>query len=336
MGESGLLRAAARRPDGLGEERVVQIATHLERAERARALYLLSLALGDVEAWDRQRLDGLYTLVQAAIARPELTGREARNLAEHRRVEAVRLTGGGPAGERLQHAPRSYLLGQDAEALARQVRLLEPLPPRRSARVAVTAGLDPGTWRVEVASRDQRGLLAVVTGVLADLGLDIVSAAAATWGDGGAIESFLVRAAEQPDAARVREAIESGFRGALGAPPMAEVQLDFDDDASPWYTLCQVRVPDRPGVLHALAVAFAASGADVHSARVASVGDVAVDSFELTDQRGRKLDATVKEAIVDAVSGGVQGRRRHGWPQGRARRMEDASEQSWHTPETIA
>jgi Kef-type K+ transport system membrane component KefB len=173
VGESGLLRAAARRPDGLGEERVVQIATHLERAERARALYLLSMALGGLEPWERTRLDELHRLVQAVIARPEVSGREARNLAEQRRAEAVRRSGGGAVAQRLEHAPRSYLLGQDPVSLARQAALLEPLPPRGTARIAVTAGPSPRTWRVEVACRDQRGLLAVVTGAVTDLGLDV-------------------------------------------------------------------------------------------------------------------------------------------------------------------
>ena len=46
VGDSGLYRAAARKLDGLEEERVYPVAAHLEVPERARALYLLTLALG--------------------------------------------------------------------------------------------------------------------------------------------------------------------------------------------------------------------------------------------------------------------------------------------------
>ena len=49
MEDSDLLRAAARKVDGLEEERVVPIAVHLDNPERARALYLLTLALDDLD-----------------------------------------------------------------------------------------------------------------------------------------------------------------------------------------------------------------------------------------------------------------------------------------------
>ena len=48
VGDSGLYRAAARKLDALQEERVYPIAAHLEVPERARALYLLTLALDDL------------------------------------------------------------------------------------------------------------------------------------------------------------------------------------------------------------------------------------------------------------------------------------------------
>ncbi|MGH9282916.1 MAG: cation:proton antiporter, partial [Acidimicrobiales bacterium] len=124
VGESELLRAAAARPDGLGEERVVQIASHLDRPDRARALYLLSLALGDLEPWEQQRLEVLHDLVQAALARPGMSGREARNLIQQRRAAASRIAGQGTAAaERLEHAPHSWLLAHEPEALARMAAL---------------------------------------------------------------------------------------------------------------------------------------------------------------------------------------------------------------------
>lgn len=308
VGESGLLRAAAPRPDGLDEERVVQIATHLATRERATALYLLSVALGALEPWERARLDALHELVQELLGRPELVGREARNLAEQRRAAAVRLAGAPEAVDRLTHAARAYLLSQDAAALARQARLLEPLPRRGVARVLVGAE-GPGLWRVEVASRDRRGLLAVITGVLAATGLDVVDAAATTWPDGGAVESFLVRADEAPDEGFLRAAVESAWRGGLSSSPIPDAKVTFDDEASPWYTLCEVEAPDERGLLHALAVAFAASGADVHSARISTVEGRAVDRFELTDGHGRKLDPKAEDAIGAAIANGVRPRR---------------------------
>jgi Kef-type K+ transport system membrane component KefB/glycine cleavage system regulatory protein len=323
VGDSGLLRAAASRVDGLEEERVFTLATHLDRPERTRALYLLTLAIGSLDSVERRRLDELLNLVLAVLEQPELTGLDARNLVERRRAEAMRLLGSvletREVRDRIAHAPRSYLLSQDSADVARQAALLEPLPPRNQARARVVTlpwnrsgpPDDPPRWRVEVACRDRPGLLATVSGVLAAQGLSVEEAVVATWPDGAALESFRVTSTDlPPDAVRLEAAIVAAF----GQPPRSEPNPDatiiFDDDSSPWYTIAQVRSPDSPGLLHSITVAMAAAGADVHSARVETVDDDAVDTFELTDRNARKLDDSTKEAIVEAVREGVTSSRR--------------------------
>jgi Kef-type K+ transport system membrane component KefB len=312
VGDSSLLRAAAQRVDGFDEERVFALATHIDRPERVRALYLLTLALGGLEPWDRARLDELLDLVLAVLEQPDLTGLEARNLVERRRAEAMRMADSNRAvAERIAAAPRTYLLAQEAADVARQAALLEPLPPRDGARVAA-APLDGEQWRVEVASRDRPGLLATVSGVLAEFGLSVQEAVVATWDDGGALDAFRVVPISRtpPDARTLTAAIVDAFNQPLEAPPTPGAEVVFDDDASPWYTLCEVRCPDRPGVLHSITVGFASAGVDVHSARVATVEGVAVDRFELTDRNGRKLDESTKRSVVEAITGGVRTGRR--------------------------
>jgi Kef-type K+ transport system membrane component KefB/predicted amino acid-binding ACT domain protein len=312
VGDSSLLRAAAQRVDGFDEERVFALATHLDRPERARALYLLTLALGGLEPWDRSRLDELHDLVLAALEQPDLTGLDARNLVERRRAEAVRLAGGDRAVvERIALAPRTYLLAQDATDVARQAALLEPLPSPGRARVAVEE-LEGNERRVEVASRDRPGLLATVSGVLSDAGLSVQDAVVATWADGGALDSFRVLPTKRtpPDADALTAAIVEAFDRPLEAPPTPGAEVVFDDDASPWYTLCEVRCVDRPGLLHAITAAFASAGVDVHSARVRTVEGQAADRFEVTDRNGRKLGEPAKRAVIEAVTGGVRTGRR--------------------------
>ena len=323
VGDADLLRAAARRLDGLEEERVVPIAIHLGRAERARALYILSIALGDLEPWDRERLDELFALVVDLLDRPELTGLDARNLVERRRAEATRLVTDPAVIDRIRDAPRSYVLSQRAPDIAREATLVDPRPGRNEARVAVVA-LDDSSWRIEVAVRDRPGLLATISGVLADQGLDIVDAVVATWSDGAAVDSFVVRRAElqparlapeelalvpAPESEVLRSAIEAAFDFPLAALPNPDAQLRFDDLSSPWYTICEVRSPDRRGLLHSLSAGISSAGADVHSARLVTVDGHAVDRFELTDRNGRKLDPSAEDAVADAVRKGVAPRR---------------------------
>jgi Na+:H+ antiporter len=312
VGDSSLLRAAAQRVDSFDEERVFALATHLDRPERARALYLLTLALGGLEPWDRSRLDELHDLVLAALEQPDLTGLDARNLVERRRAEAIRLADGDRAvAERIARAPRTYLLAQDAVDVARQAALLEPLPPPGRARVAV-AQLEGKEWRVEVASRDRPGLLATVSGVLSDSGLTVQDAVVATWGDGGALESFRVLPTKPapPAADALTKAIVEAFDRPLEAPPTPGAEVVFDDDASPWYTLCEIRCVDCPGLLHSITVGFASAGVDVHSARVGTVAGQALDRFEVTDRNGRKVGEPAKRAVIEAITGGVRTGRR--------------------------
>lgn len=308
VADDGLLRVAARRPDALDEDRVVQLAAHIQGPDRLRLLHGLAVAEGELDATERSRLDQLVELVRAAQHDPH--GQD-RPVVERRRLEATHLASGDrDVAERLEHAPWAYLVAQSPADLARQARLLEPVPTRHRVRVAVTgvATAPVGAWRVDVAGRDRPGLLAVVTGVLRDVGADVRDATVATWADGGALESFVVTSVARPDAARIAAAVERADVKALTSSPLPDAVVAFDD-GSPWHTRVHVRVRDHAGLLHELAVALWAAGCDVHAASVETHGDDATDRFDVTDRRGRKLDDAAR-AVVDAtIRVGVQGRR---------------------------
>jgi len=305
-----LLRGVATRPDGLAEDPIVQTATHLHRPERARSLFLVTLASGALDPWERARVVETYRRVLAVLDTWALGGLDARNLVEQRRREAARLV---PASfevhDRVLHAPRAYVLSQSPADIARQSSLLEPVPAKGKVRILVEP-LDD-RWRIEVACRDRKGVLAAVTGVLAAHDLDVTDAVAATWPDGGALEAFVVRALTlPPDPAALEAAIAAALRGPLEAPALVDAETSFDDASSPWYTRCEVRGPDRPGLLHAITTAFASAGASVHSARVGADGDRVADRFELTDPSGRKLDDARKQVVRRALRTGVTAPRR--------------------------
>jgi [protein-PII] uridylyltransferase len=177
---------------------------------------------------------------------------------------------------------------------------------------AVAVPLSADEARVEVAARDRPGLLAAVSGVLAERGFDVLAASAATWPDGAVVESFRVRSHEPAAEALAAIAdLESAFEDALKRPPSSEpaadLEIEFDDVASPWYTICQVRGPDRHGLLHTITVGFMASDVTVHSARVETRGGIAIDRFEVTDIEGRKLDEPRERAARDAIWSGTEG-----------------------------
>ena len=295
------------------EDSVLRIAAHLGSPEQARALYVLSVAIDELETWESSLLTELHRLVLASLDGPTFAGPDALTLLDRTRDRALALVSDSPfLRDRVAAAPLAYLLSEEPAAVARHVRLLEPFPPRASFRVAVTAESESeSVWRVEIGARDQLGLLALVTGVLERAQLDVVDAVLATWGDGGALQAFRVRTGVvgvAPDADALLVALAQAQHQPLVAAAVSDAVVVFDDLGSPWHTIAEVRATDRRGLLHALAVAFAAAGADVHSARVTTNDSMALDRFDLTDRTGRKLDDETKASIRLALSNGVEAR----------------------------
>ena len=216
----------------------------------------------------------------------------------------------GPRPPTSTTAPRAYLLRQPAAAIARHATLLDPVPGRNDARVVVTKAPE-GRWFVDVAVRDRPGSLASVTGALAATGISVEDAVVAVWDDGAAIESFRVRVQEPPDAASLAAAIQAALAsGRLETAPAPEVTATFDGNASPWHTVCEIRSPDRAGLLHAIAAAFFAAGVRVAAANVTIDGDDVVDRFEVTDEKGAKLAPNAEAAVRDQLASGVSAKRR--------------------------
>jgi Kef-type K+ transport system membrane component KefB len=311
VSDRNLLPAAARRADALAEEAILELAVHLRSRERLDALYVLSVADGTDDTWERGRLDAVAELVGAALRHPELTSREARNHVEERRTAAARLVAAGsPAARRVASAPRAYLLGQPPAEVARQAALLDPLPSGQSVRVVTSEDAETHRGRIDVVSRDAAGLLASVAGALSDLGVDVLEAVAATWPDGAALESFAVSAARLPTPAEIEAAVHERLRSRIPTPGVVAAELRYDDDASPWHTLCDVRAPDRLGLLHSVAAAFAAAGVVVHSARVSTVDGIAHDVFAVTSVGGDKLDDAAKANVAAGLRAGIRPHRR--------------------------
>jgi len=309
VADRDLLWSASHQPGALTEEPVLQLAAHLDSPEVARQLYLLSaLRAEGRERWEVQRLRALYDLVQAVLADDELTGMQARSLADQRRHAAVALLDGRPgAMQRLATAPRAYVLRTAPDALARHARLLDPPPSRLKVEAALTSG---GRWWIDIACRDQPGLLASITQALADQSFSVIEAVLATWDDDMVVDSFLVEPTTSLDSARLTASLVAALDGPVSSPPLPDAEVTFDGSASPWHTLCEVVLTDRPGVLRAVAAAFAGAGIEVRSAQVSSHDGLVIDRFEVTDRDGAKLSADLEAQFSDLLRTGVNGKRR--------------------------
>ncbi len=310
VADARMLRASTLDPDALDQGEILQLATHLASAVHARDAYELALALGTLSRVRREVLDARLALVVEALEHPELTGSEANNLAGARRIAAERLLDSPAAIDRLRYASNTYLLSHEADELARQALLVEPLPRNGAVRVAIAPLPEPDRWKVDVACRDVNGLLARLTDVLTEHGLDITTASIATWADGAVLDSFVVVARNRPSAKQLSLAFEASLRKRLSPVAMSTLNIEFDNAALPWHTLAVATGPDRPGALLAVSAAFATAGVILHTARVSTSDQQVNDRFAVGDRVGRKLDAATMNAIRVALAEGRTLRRR--------------------------
>jgi [protein-PII] uridylyltransferase len=179
-----------------------------------------------------------------------------------------------------------------------------------------------------VVCADRHGLFNRVAGVLALHGLDVLDAAAATEGR-MALEVFRVesslgpvfswpsvvedleRALEGRLALRARLAERArryGRSRALSAEKIDTV-VRFDLTASADATVVEVHASDAVGALYRITRAFADLDLDIVSAKVQTLGPVAVDSFYLRDAAGRKVGdpqvlAEIERAVLHALDEG--------------------------------
>lgn len=322
VSERKLLPAAAARPDAGAEEQVLDLAAYVAERDRADGLYLLALAAGGMEIWERERLDSLHSLVVEALAHPDLTGPSARDLVERRVGEITVILERVPE-RTVRHfllaAPRRYLLAQGAETIARHITMVETKLGRFEARLeAEPAGAD--AWRVHVAVTDARGVLATIAGAFSMQQVSVHDAQISTWRTGIAVDVFGVHAPPGVDWEKVRRSIEAMLAhgtGNGGPPAPVEGSIEIDNVASPWHTIVEMRARDRSGLLHRVASVLSRAGLQIHQASIATKGDLAVDTFWVTGRRGSKLDAGEERALRAAFAGKPPRRRLTGFARPR-------------------
>ena len=282
---------------------IAQLAEYLRSPLTVERCRILAEARHDFTDWQYPLLLDITTGVQTLLSHPELLDGDAGSLESVRRREAIALTEDRLVRDRIEHAAAGYLISHDPETIVRHARLVEPAPRGRTVRVSVGEGPERGTWTVDIAARDARGFLARVAGVLAERGLDIVSADLATWPDGALLDTFTVKSSARPNASSLAFDIERSLGRRVSLPRRLQtgasrgLALRLDNDAHPWHSTVTVSGADQPGLLQSVASAFARADVRVHHARIFTAGGVVTDRFEVSDRHGRKIDAATMARI---------------------------------------
>jgi Kef-type K+ transport system membrane component KefB len=316
VADAGLLLSTAIAPDGLTAESVLRVAVHLGSQSRIDEQLVLSIALNGLENWERDALLELHSLLSHTLTSPvgDRRGVATAHVLEQRRAEVRSLvhelatpTQLIDALIRAESAPINYLITTDPSVVARQVLLLTPYPRRGEVAAKIVNVSVDGSATVELAASDVTGLLARSSGVLEEFGLTVEHADVTTWADGAALQSFTVRtvAGHLPSPDEIRHELTETMARPLRSAPVPDAVLRFDNAVSPWHTVCEFRATDRPGLLHAVAAAFAVAGVDIHAARISTVDELVFDIFELTTRTGAKLDVELQDRVRELLSNGV-------------------------------
>jgi len=185
---------------------------------------------------------------------------------------------------------------------------------------------DKGHSEVTVVTWDRYHIFARVTGSFAACNLNILKADIFTRADDIAIETFCV-ATERLEAVtdqRDRAAFEKILNQAMSAeefdfsqafskratrprypaydPAELPTKVSVDLRSSRTHSLLDVQTADYPGLLYRIAGAISDAGFDLSSARITTEKGAALDTFYLTDRRGRKIeDDETLARLMDAV-----------------------------------
>jgi Kef-type K+ transport system membrane component KefB len=309
VADRDLLEAAVRQPAALSEDRVFELAEHLDDAERARATFVLAALRGaSMERWERQRLAELHSLVQEVFSDDALGGVDAWSLAESRRRTAMDVLADddGPR-ERVHAAPRPYIVRTQVDAIVRHARLLSPKPVR-APKVEVLP--TPTGTQLDIAWQDRPGLLATIAHTLAAERITVDEAVLATWPDGAVLDSFRVQVPHDVDPERLAAALAHADGDVLSSQPLTDVEVVVEQSASPWFSVVEVRADDRPGTFAAIALAFAATGMVIRNASLLTDDGLVIDRFDVTDRTGSKVTDPDVTRLADYLQSGVSLRRR--------------------------
>jgi [protein-PII] uridylyltransferase len=207
-----------------------------------------------------------------------------------------------------------------------------PLFPSTEHRSLMDAGqlqVVPSERELVVVAPDRPRLLSDVAGVLALHEIGVIQARAHSE-DGKALEVFTLDLPEHADPrwerveTDIKRAVEQHFdvaealarrppprkaRRSAALPSPGVITL-VDNAAATSATVVEVRAPDVPGLLHILTRAIAGRGIDIISARVATLGNAAVDTFYVQSE-GAKVTSgepaeQLRRAIEEAVGDGPQ------------------------------
>ncbi|UCF31309.1 MAG: [protein-PII] uridylyltransferase [bacterium] len=336
-----LLSHVAQRRDLHEEKTIIEVAKLMETTERLKLLYLLTMA--DLKAvgpgvWNEWKaslitelfLEANHAIEAGGLTREDLDAKIARAKARVLERMAEKFDESAVRSELDNLADRAFLVFRP-RLLARLISLRLKMGERQvitSWRQARSGG----HTEFCIVSHDQPGLFAKIAGVLAANNVNILGAQILTREDGIIFDLLHVTdSVMRPISDRMKYRLVSGelervitgevsvedlLRGRKLSLPLhrrdrtvleAPNRVDIHNDVSESYTVVDVYANDRIGLLYTITSTLSALGLTIHTAKVSTKVDQAVDVFYVADLAGRKIeDEGAIERIREELLGALE------------------------------
>jgi len=326
-----LMSMTAQRMDIEDPEVVQRFAGEVGDPVRLDYLYLLTVA--DVRAtnparwnsWKDSLLRQLYTETRRALMRGLNNPRAQDELIGDKQAEARRLLSRrGVADDAVTRLWMSlstdYFLYSSPEEIAWQTEAVLCADPAETPLVRVRHQTERGGTAVFICAPEQDRLFALTTALLSQLALNVVAARVQTADAGCTMNTFLVleedgspvsgAQREHEIVDTIRHGIANPERVDLSVPRRLPRQIrhfetpartEFSQDAANRRTVLHLTATDRPGLLSLVGQAFAACGVRLISAKIATVGALADDTFFITDLHDQPVEDPAQLRVISAA-----------------------------------
>jgi [protein-PII] uridylyltransferase len=339
-----LMSTVALRRDLDDDKTIKDFARSVRTVTNLKMLFLLtcadikSVAPGIWSDWKASLLEQLYLATLPVLevwekgeALTENRPARVRRIRERLRRRAGAEFGPTKARALTSALPAPYLLTTPEEDMPRHLKLVD-----KAAAGGFVTELrhfpERGFSEWAICTGDRSGLFALITGVLAASGFDVLSARATTCSNGIVLDVFRISHGDRADIAqarprwdRVERRLAKALNGTLdvarlveesGRPslirrpaPRVPTLIKVDNEASDGLTVVEVYTEDRIAVLFTIAETLHRLGVSIHFAKISTNVDQAADIFYVTDSQGKKIvDGRKLEAIEQGLYGSLVSR----------------------------
>jgi len=322
-------------------EFIQQAAELISDTDRLTMLYLLSIADSRAtgpsawSAWKATLLAELYLKVKACLEAGCTVGGtdqsgEIQGVSWLRQQVTDRLQPGEQIGMAVDKLPADYLMSFTPEMVVHHLRLHRDQASVLQQKVLLFPEDRHGSWSLLMLSRDRKGLLAKLCGVLALHNLSVLAAQIFTWPDGTVVDVLdVVPVADSGFDEQDWQGLENDLNLAVNYRldvslqlynklqsasyrPKRQVQhlqkeVILDNDASRSFTVIEVYGGDSLGTLYHLTQTLSDFQLDIHRARIATEVEQLIDIFYVTGLDGSKVEESrqqekIKHALLHVIA----------------------------------